>query len=71
MATYACNECGALAYFDGRCGDGPVLLCGCDRKGPVAYDSRIGGGRGNAYHPAATARPVEVDSDYKPPRPRY
>lgn len=27
---WSCSRCGKAAYFDGRCGDGPVLLCGCD-----------------------------------------
>lgn len=26
--TYVCSYCGEKAFFDGRCGDGPVLLCG-------------------------------------------
>lgn len=30
-AKYVCSYCGAAAYYDGRCGDGPVLVCGCDR----------------------------------------
>lgn len=25
---YVCNKCGKAAYYDGRCGDGPILMCG-------------------------------------------
>lgn len=62
MAKYHCNQCGAAAYYDGRCGDGPVLLCGCDRRGPVAYDSR--GGSVTEYYPSSTARAVEGGSGW-------
>jgi len=41
MTDYCCSACGAEAYFDGRCGDGPVLLCGCDR-GEWVDDGRGG-----------------------------
>jgi Protein of unknown function (DUF2934) len=27
--NYVCSRCGSGAYFDGRCGDGPILMCGC------------------------------------------
>lgn len=28
-----CEHCGQPAYYDGRCGDGPILMCGeCPRK---------------------------------------
>ena len=37
---YSCSHCGAEAYFDGRCGDGPVLVCGCDR--PITVQDRFG-----------------------------
>jgi hypothetical protein len=32
MSNYVCSYCGAAAYYDGRCGDGPVLMCGCDKR---------------------------------------
>lgn len=41
---YECSECGAAAYYDGRCGDGPILVCGCDKRGPKMYDGRMGDG---------------------------
>lgn len=28
MTTYVCSACGKEAYYDGRCGDGPILMCG-------------------------------------------
>lgn len=54
MAEYVCSECGKDAYYDGRCGDGPVLVCGCDKRGPVHYDGRMGDG---PVH-VSNARPV-------------
>jgi len=27
--NYVCSCCGAKAYYDGRYGDGPVLMCEC------------------------------------------
>jgi len=32
MSNYVCSYCGKGAYYDGRCGDGPVLMCGCDKR---------------------------------------
>lgn len=40
-----CSKCGAAAYYDGRNGDDPILLCGCD-KGQWIDD-----GRGGFYNP--------------------
>lgn len=34
---YFCSCCGASAYYDGRCGDGPILMCGCDAAEMAAY----------------------------------
>ena len=25
---YVCSKCGKDAYYDGRCGDGAILMCG-------------------------------------------
>lgn len=33
MSRYVCSYCGAEAYYDGRCGDGPVLVCGHESTG--------------------------------------
>ncbi len=53
--NYVCSVCGAGAYYDGRMGDGPVLVCGCDRIGSRYVKDRIGG-----YHTNPTgARPVD------------
>lgn len=49
---YKCNKCGAEAYYDGRMGDGPVLICGCD-EGPWVDDGRGG------FHWPTGAEPVE------------
>ena len=46
MSTYVCSLCGAGAYHDGRCGDGPILMCGCDKQkkwyvDPASGESKI------------------------------
>jgi hypothetical protein len=28
MRDYVCSKCGKDAYFDGRMGDDPILMCG-------------------------------------------
>lgn len=28
--TWKCSRCGMAAYYDGRCGDGPILMCTCN-----------------------------------------
>ena len=48
---WICSECGAKAYYDGRCSDGPILTCGCD-EGPWIDD-----GRGGFHYPTG-AKPV-------------
>ena len=60
MAEYVCSSCGAAAYYDGRCGDGPVLMCGCD-KGQWIDD-----GRGGYHDNPKNAHPVENDPNYYP-----
>lgn len=50
--SYKCSWCGKEAYYDGRCGDGPVLMCGCD-KGPWVDDGRGG------YHYPTGAVPIK------------
>lgn len=42
MSSYKCNVCGAAAYYDGRMGDGAILMCGCDKKGIPYVDPRTG-----------------------------
>jgi hypothetical protein len=52
---YVCSACGAAAYYDGRCGDGPILMCGCDKRGGRWVNDSHGGG----YHTNPSgARPV-------------
>jgi hypothetical protein len=50
MTQYECSNCGATAYYDGRCGDGPVLMCECRNKGRWIDDGR-GGYRDNPHRP--------------------
>ena len=57
--NYVCSRCGASAYYDGRCGDGPVLTCGCDKIGPPAYDARMGSV--DVYYPNADAKPIPAE----------
>lgn len=52
MNSYICSHCGAGAYYDGRCGDGPVLMCDCD-KGAWIND-----GRGGYYANENNAQPI-------------
>lgn len=56
MSQYSCSVCGAEAYYDGRCGDGPVLTCGCNRRGRRYVDE---GSRGGYYTNPSRAEPVE------------
>lgn len=57
---YVCSHCGSGAYYDGRCGDGPVLVCGCDRK------RRVTDRFGTAYIPTTDAKPIpEDDGEYE------
>ena len=28
--SYTCSKCGVSCYYDGRCGDGPILMCDCN-----------------------------------------
>lgn len=58
MDSYVCSNCGAPAYYDGRCGDPPILTCGCDRKGR----RWVNDGRGGYYTNPSGATPVEGES---------
>lgn len=42
MSQYSCNLCGAPAYHDGRMGDGPILMCGCDKQKKWYIDPQTG-----------------------------
>lgn len=59
MSNYVCSNCGAAAYYDGRCGDGPVLTCGCDKRGRRRVNE---GSRGDWYTNPSGAHPVEGES---------
>ena len=65
MSNYVCSNCGAAAYYDGRCGDGPVLVCGCDKRGSRKVNE---GSRGTWHTNPSGATPVESDnySNYDP-----
>lgn len=28
--SWQCSQCGTSCYYDGRCGDGPILVCKCN-----------------------------------------
>lgn len=58
MSNYECSVCGAATYYDGRCGDGPILMCGCD-KGHWVDD-----GRGGYYINPKNAHAVASDPNY-------
>jgi hypothetical protein len=60
MNSYICSHCGVAAYYDGRCGDGPVLMCDCD-KGAWIDD-----GRGGYYANPHNAQPVKGTPTKKP-----
>lgn len=55
--SYVCSNCGAPAYNDGRCGDGPVLICNCVKKGKFIND-----GRGGYY--IYPNNPQPIDEEY-------
>jgi len=50
---YVCSCCGDPAYYDGRCGDGPVLTCPCSKRMKFIPDR--GGG---FYVPENNAKPI-------------
>jgi len=64
MSNYVCSRCGTAAYYDGRCGDGPILVCGCDKRGQRFVPDRCGG----YYTNPSGAEPVpgESNSNYDP-----
>ncbi len=49
---YTCSDCGSEALYDGRCGDGPVLVCDCRKKGHYAYGVFV-----------TTAKPIPADEE--------
>jgi len=51
--NYTCSRCGASCYYDGRCGDGPIMTCGCDKMGMGVSDGR------DTWYPESNAHPVE------------
>lgn len=58
MTNYVCSRCGSGAYYDGRCGDGPVLMCKC-------VGTWVDDGRGGYMHPRGNAKAIpEEDFDY-------
>ena len=56
--NYVCSHCGEPAYYDGRCSDGPVLMCNCVSPRNTRWvDDGRGGYTVNRYN----AEPVEED----------
>jgi hypothetical protein len=64
MSNYICSRCGAAAYYDGRMGDSPVLMCNCD-KGRWIDE----GSRGGYYDNPTGAVPIGLMLDEHKPKP--
>lgn len=58
MRKWVCSKCEKDAFYDGRCGDSPVLVCGCDRVGRKYIPDRCGMGY---YTNPSGAEPVLVE----------
>lgn len=43
MENYVCSNCGVPCYYDGRCGDGPILYCECVKRGIYVNEGSRGG----------------------------
>ena len=61
MSDYVCSNCGEEAYYDGRCGDGPVLICNC-RNGRWVNDGS--GGYQTTRNGAHAVRKDEYDDPW-------
>lgn len=59
MSNYVCSNCGQAAGYDGRCGDGAYLVCGCDRENR----EWVNDGRGGYYTNPSNAHPVATGLD--------
>lgn len=57
--NYVCSNCGKAAFYDGRCGDGAVLVCGCDKRG----SEWINDGRGGYHTNPSNAHPVQAGNE--------
>lgn len=66
--NYVCSQCGAPAYYDGRCGDGPVLMCECVSQRNTRW---IDDGRGGyaIYRGNPEPIPAEASSYWNDPIP--
>ena len=43
MDDYVCSQCHKPCYYDGRCGDGQILMCDCAKLPPYdAHPIRMG-----------------------------
>lgn len=60
MSDYVCSECGKRAFHDGRCGDGPVLLCRCAKR----RSRWVNDGRGGYRTNPTGAKPIPSE-DYE------
>lgn len=52
---YVCSHCGEPAAYDGRCGDGPYLVCKCSKATQWVDD-----GRGGYSYNVLGAKPISV-----------
>lgn len=62
MTEYVCSNCGKVAFYDGRNGDSPVLVCGCEKR----KRRWVNDGRGGYYTNPTKAEPVEGHDDGDP-----
>lgn len=53
--NYVCSNCGAGCYYDGRCGDGPILYCECANEKNTTW---VNDGRGGYPIYKNDAKPV-------------
>lgn len=37
-SKWVCSNCQVPCYFDGRCGDGPILTCSCNEVEDSYWD---------------------------------
>ena len=36
---WKCSKCNTSCYYDGRCGDGPILMCNCNEAEDDRYSN--------------------------------
>lgn len=56
--NYVCSNCGTRCGYDGRCGDGPYLLCKCASPENTFW---INDGRGGYEVHLNNATPIHIE----------